>query len=158
SVRGSTGRGRGGAACGLRRWLWLASALQPLRSSLKAAYWVGIQPQPTLGHQKRVESWRGWQSLAAPRQSGIFRSVDEPEALNLGCIQPVHDFKTDDTSCCIAFALGNQRRCRRIKGSAMRTEEGRAFEDRSYERHVHLPYSNELNGETSGESNLVSNF
>ena len=33
----------------------------------------------------------------------------------------------DDACCCIAFALGNQRRCLRIQGSAMRAEEGAAF-------------------------------
>jgi len=65
--------------------------------------------------------------LARTPLSGIFRSVDELKAPNLGCFQPVHGSKADDTSRCIIFALGNQQRRLRIKGSAMWAEEGATF-------------------------------
>src|SRR6516165_3919746 len=65
--------------------------------------------------------------LARTPLSGIFRSVDELKAPNLGCFQPFHGSKADDTSRCIIFALGNQQRRLRIKGSAMWAEEGATF-------------------------------
>jgi len=76
---------------------------------------------------------RGRRSLAGKHlragQAALFsvivRSVDELEVF--GCFRLVHDLMADDTSCCIASALGNQGRCLRIKGSAMRAEEGAAF-------------------------------
>jgi hypothetical protein len=57
--------------------------------------------------------------------SGIFRALEELEARDR--IRLVHGFEADDTFCCIAFALGNQRRCRRIECPAMRAEESAAF-------------------------------
>jgi hypothetical protein len=65
--------------------------------------------------------------------------MDELKATDFGCIQLVHDFKAHDTSRRFAFALGDQRRCRRIKGSAVRAEESAAFQDRSYVRHDGVP-------------------
>jgi hypothetical protein len=59
--------------------------------------------------------------------SGIFRSVDELKAFNLGCFRPLHHLMADDACCSIDFAVGNQRRCRRIKRSAMRAEKGASF-------------------------------
>jgi hypothetical protein len=74
----------------------------------------------------QVSNWMiGRNAVEVVFASGIFRALEELEARD--CIWLVHGFEADDTFCCIAFALGNQRRCRRIECAAMRAEERAAF-------------------------------
>jgi hypothetical protein len=73
------------------------------------------------------------------KRSIIFRSLNELEDRSLECIPLVHNFKTDHTFCRIAFALSKLRTRHRIKGSAMRAEEGAAFQDWSNVRHICFP-------------------
>ena len=69
--------------------------------------------------------WRGRNAVEIAFTSVIFRALEELEARE--CIRLAEGFEADDTFCCIAFALGNQRRCRRIECPAMRAEESAAF-------------------------------
>src|SRR5262249_58751772 len=89
-----------------------------LRRRISVSYRVLCQPQSSSA--ARVIGSREFAFASV-----IFRALEELKAWD--CIRTVHDFEADDTFCCIAFALGNRRRCRRIERSAMRAEESATF-------------------------------
>src|SRR5262249_5449385 len=89
-----------------------------LRRRISVSYRVLCQPQSSSA--ARVIGSREFAFASV-----IFRALEELKARY--CVRTVHDFEADDTFCCIAFGLGNRRRCRRIECSAMRAEESATF-------------------------------